>query len=180
MKKILHLLPLLLSSTVCASNHQIGLAVGYGDTEGADNWADSGFAVKIDYAYQFHPNFAAEFGYAGVEGMTSNVITSLFGSTTQEVSYSTGFAGIKSGISPVSFLNFYAVGGVNYSEVKKTYTPTGGIQRTDSHTGVNPYYGIGGDLILFSRVGLNLEYRKFVLADNFDSDAVFTGINFRF
>ncbi|CAM3698840.1 outer membrane beta-barrel protein [Vibrio aquimaris] len=180
MRKTLFLLPLWLSSTVCASNHQIGIAMGYGDTEGPDNWSDSGFAAKIDYAYQFHPNFAAEIGYAGVEGMTSNFVSAVFGTTEQEVNYSTGFAGLKAVISPTSFLDFYAVGGANYSEVKKTYTPAGGAKRTDSHTGTHPYYGVGADLIFFSHVGLNLEYRKFILANDFESDVVFTGINVRF
>ncbi|KFI10420.1 porin family protein [Vibrio coralliilyticus] len=180
MKKALLLLPLLLSSTAFAGNHQIGFGIGGGGTDGPNDWSDSGFAGKIDYAYQFHPNFAAEVGYAAVDGMTSNIVTTVLGTTKQEVKYSTGFAGLKAGVSPVSFLNLYVVGGANYSDVEKTYTPSGGTERTDSHTGLHPYYGAGAELIFFSTVGLNLEYRKFVLADDFESDVVFAGMNIKF
>ncbi|MBF4280170.1 porin family protein, partial [Vibrio anguillarum] len=69
---------LLISSSAYAVNHQIGVGIGYGGTEGPNNWDDSGFAGKIDYSYQFHPNFSTEIGYAGVDGMTNNIISTTF------------------------------------------------------------------------------------------------------
>lgn len=172
-------MPLLLSSTAFAGNHQIGFGIGGGSTDGPNDWSDSGFAGKIDYAYQFHPNFAAEIGYAGVAGMTSNIVTTVLGTTKQEVQYSTGFVGLKAGVSPVSFLNLYVVGGANYSDVEKTYTPSGGTERTDSYR-VTSILWSGYRTGFFSTVGLNLEYRKFVLADDFESDVVFAGMNIKF
>ncbi|ARV28325.1 porin family protein [Vibrio anguillarum] len=171
---------LLISSSAYAVNHQIGVGIGYGGTEGPNDWDDSGFAGKIDYSYQFHPNFSTEIGYAGVDGMTNNIISTTFGQTKQQVNYSTGYLGLKASLSPIPFFNLYALGGANYSNVEKTFTPTGQAERTESHKGFNPYYGLGAEVVAFNTVGFNVEYRKFFLANDFESDAVFVGLNVKF
>jgi len=175
-------LPLLflISSSAYAGSHQIGVGIGYGGTEGPNDWDDSGFAGKIDYSYQFHPNFSTEIGYAGVDGMTSDIISTTFDQTKQQVKYSTGYLGLKASLYPVPFFNIYALGGANYSNVEKTFTPTGQAERTESHKGLNPYYGLGVEVVAFSTVGFNVEYRKFVLANDFESDVFFAGLNLKF
>lgn len=179
MKKMLLLLPLLLSSAAFAGNHQIGFGIGGGSTDGPNDWSDSGFAGKIDYAYQFHPNFAAEIGYAAVDGMTSNIVTSVFGTTKQEVTYSTGFAGLKAAY--LLFLSStYMLSVVRIIRMLRKLIRLRGTERTDTHTGLHPYYGAGTELIFFSTLGLNLEYRKFLLADDFESDVIFAGMNIKF
>lgn len=173
-------LTFIISSSIYAANHQIGVGIGYGGTEGANDFTDSGFASKIDYSYQFHPNFSTEIGYAGIDGMTSNIISTAFDQSKQQVKYSTGYLGLKASLYPVSFFNIYALGGANYSNVEKTFTPTGQAERTVSHKGLNPYYGLGAEVVAFSTIGFNVEYRKFILANDFESDVFFAGLNLKF
>lgn len=180
MKVRLLLLIFLISSSAYAANHQIGIGIGYGDTEGESDWDDSGFAGKIDYSYHFHPNFSTEIGYAGVDGMTNDIISTAFGQTKQKIKYSTGYLGLKASLYPVPFFNIYALGGANYSNVEKTFSSTGQQEITESHKGLNPYYGLGTEIVAFSTVGFNVEYRKFFLASNFESDVVFAGLNLKF
>ncbi|MFY2508255.1 porin family protein [Vibrio pectenicida] len=181
MKKILILSTIMWSSASYAATHQIGIGIGGADVSGPNNWSDSGFVGKIDYAYQFHSNFAVEVGYAAAEGMTDTVFSALLASNRQAVDYSTGYTGLKVNISPLSFLNFYAVGGANYSSVKQSYTPIGSAsEKTDTHTGLHPYYGVGTEVVILNTLGLGVEYRKFILANDFESDAVFAEINIKF
>ncbi|MCL9780710.1 porin family protein [Vibrio sp. S4M6] len=182
MKKAFILLIMMASSASYAATHQIGVGLGVANTDGPNNWSSTAdFISKIDYAYQFHPNLAVEVGYANLEAGSSSVsaLLNLLGNK-QVVDYSTGYTGLKASVSPLSFLNLYAVGGANYSSVKQTYTPRGGTEITDTHRGLHPYYGVGTEVVIFNTVGLGVEYRKFFLANDFESDAVFAGMNIKF
>ncbi|BDU36739.1 outer membrane beta-barrel protein [Vibrio nigripulchritudo] len=180
MKKLLLLLTLVLSPVTLASQNHLGLKIGASSIENSKD-EDAGLSFLVDYAYQFHPNFSAEIGYTTASGISSSIITGVLGDTTESLSYSATFVGLKAHLIPVDFFNLYAVGGASYSNVEKILTPkSGGVETVDSYKGVNPYFGGGAELIFVDTLSLSLEYRRFILENSYESNALFAGVNFKF
>jgi opacity protein-like surface antigen len=166
----------LFSCSTLAAEHQINLGLGYASLKGTSD-DDIGFAANINYAYQFHPNLSLELGRMESEGL----LTSLFSGTEESIDYNTTYLGVKAHYYPVSFLNIYALGGANYSEVEKSSkVKSTGITTKSSDDGINAYFGAGAELLFANHFGLGLEYRTFLLSEDYKSNAVLANVSFKF
>ncbi|WP_104402765.1 outer membrane beta-barrel protein [Vibrio penaeicida] len=180
MKNITFLLAALLSTSTFGANHHLGIKLG-GAAINNDDTGDVGVAVQFEYAYQFHPNFSAEIGYATASGVTNAIVTGVLTDNTETFEYDATFAGLKANIAPMDFVNFYAMGGVSHSDLQRTLKPkSGGAETVEHHKGVNPYFGGGAELILLDTFSLSLDYRRFMFESSYYSDTILAGLNFRF
>ena len=171
---------LLSSSYVFAASHQIGYGLG-GATIESNKDDDIGFGQTFNYAYQFHPNFSAEIGRMASKGVLTTALSTAFSDEEQSIKYNSTYLGLKANYYPVSFFNIYGLGGANYSKLDRTikYKSTGFTKKT-SDDSIHAYFGTGVEFILFQHVGIGLEYRRLLLAKDFQSDFLSAQINYKF
>ncbi|AUI87984.1 hypothetical protein BS333_16505 [Vibrio azureus] len=171
---------LLSSSHALAASHQIGYGLG-GATIESNKDDDIGFGQTFNYAYQFHPNFSAEIGRMASKGVLTTALSTTLSDEEQSIEYNSTYLGLKANYYPVNFFNIYGIGGANYSELDRTIkNKNTGFSKKTSDDSIHAYFGAGAEFVLFQHVGIGLEYRRFMLAKDFQSDSVSAQVNYKF
>jgi len=146
--------------------------------------SDSGF--KIFGGYQFNPNFAFEVAYVDLGEAKISGTDSFLGSTTATFEVS-GFNFAVVGSFPVGErFELMAKAGVFRWDMDLNVSSSVFGSGSESETGFNPMFGIGGSFNITKKFGVRVEYEKFLDVGDEDTtgqsdvDLISASLVFRF
>jgi len=142
---------------------------------------------KFFAGYQFHPNFAAEFGYAylGKFGVTSALLPA--GVLTGEAKVENNWSGDLLGILPLGNFSVFGRLGLLWSETKVTLTgvgPGGAAAINTKDDDLSWKMGVGAGYEFTRQLGMRGEWERYRVSDGVggraDVDLLSVSLRFKF